>query len=190
MTKVKLFGKTGAFARFGRRNWIIVSAVLLIGVAVYLNYLWFYDPVSNIGYGDNNMDDNHTVNGDNTASDDKVSTEDSYFTSAALSRQNARDEALEVLQSVVTSEDAEDTAKSDALEEISKIALAIQNEANIEALVSAKGFEDCIAVISGDSVSVIVKQTDPLVASQVAQIYEIVYTETGILPANVNVIQK
>ncbi|MBQ7376733.1 MAG: SpoIIIAH-like family protein [Clostridia bacterium] len=189
MTKVKLFGKTGALAKFGRRNWIIVSAVLLIGVAVYLNYLWFYDPVSNIGYGDNNMDDNYT-SGNNAPSDDKVSTEDSYFTSAALSRQNARDEALEVLQSVVTSEDAEDTAKSDALEEISKIALAIQNEANIEALVSAKGFEDCIAVISGDSVSVIVKQADPLVASQVAQIYEIVYNETGILPANVNVIQK
>ncbi len=189
MTKVKLFGKSGALAKFGRRNWIIVSAVLLIGVAVYLNYLWFYDPVSNIGYGDNNMDDNY-ASGDSTPNDDKVSTEDSYFTSAALSRQNARDEALEVLQSVVTSEDAEDTAKSDALEEISKIALAIQNEANIETLVSAKGFEDCIAVISGDSVSVIVKQADPLVASQVAQIYEIVYNETGILPANVNVIQK
>ena len=76
------------------------------------------------------------------------------------------------------------------MEEISKIALAIQNEANIETLVSAKGFEECIAVISGDSVSVIVKQNDPLVASQVAQIYEIVYNETGILPANVNVIQK
>ena len=187
-TKVKLFGKSGMFARFGRRNWIIVCAVLLIGVAVYLNYLWFYDPVASIGYGENNMEDNYGGN-NNTAGNGTV-TGDAYFASAALSRQNARDEALEVLQSVVTSEDAEDTAKSEALEEISKIALAIQNEANIETLVSAKGFEECIAVISGDSVSVIVKQKDPLVASQVAQIYEIVYNETGILPANVNVIQK
>ncbi len=186
-TKVKLFGKSGMLAKFGRRNWIIVCAVLLIGVAVYLNYVWFYDPVASIGYGENNMEDNYN---DNSSAGGDTLTGDAYFASAALSRQNARDEALEVLQSVVTSEDAEDTAKSEALEEISKIALAIQNEANIETLVSAKGFEECIAVISGDSVSVIVKQNDPLVASQVAQIYEIVYNETGILPANVNVIQK
>ena len=108
-TKVKLFGKSGMFAKFGRRNWIIVCAVLLIGVAVYLNYVWFYDPVASIGYGENNMEDNYN---DNSSAGGDTLTGDAYFASAALSRQNARDEALEVLQSVVTSEDAEDTAKS------------------------------------------------------------------------------
>ena len=34
---------------------VVIVAVLLIGLAVYLNYRWFYDPVSDIGYGDSNM---------------------------------------------------------------------------------------------------------------------------------------
>ena len=50
----KLSGIKRFFGKVGRRNWIILSAVLLIGAAVYLNYLWFYDPADSVGYGDNN----------------------------------------------------------------------------------------------------------------------------------------
>ena len=42
------------FKHIGKRNLIIFSVMLLIGLAVYLNYLWFYDPVSDVGYGENN----------------------------------------------------------------------------------------------------------------------------------------
>ena len=35
---------------------VVASCALLVGLAVYLNYRWFYDPASALGYGDNNMD--------------------------------------------------------------------------------------------------------------------------------------
>ena len=74
--------------------------------------------------------------------------------------------------------------------EMASIALDIQNEANIESLVKAKGFENCVAVISGDKINVIVGSAEELVASQVAQINEIVYEATGILPTNVKIMRK
>ena len=189
----KIFGKDGAVMKFGKRNIIIVCAVLLIGLAVYLNYLWYYDSVSNIGYGDNNMSDqvgNNLTGDDLNASASVEDTSSAYFSATQLSRQQARDEALEVLEKVVSSEDALDVTKEQALEDISRIAAEIEKESNIEALVVAKGFEKCIAVVNGENASIIVKSDEELVSSQIAQISEIVYTSAGILPANTKIIQK
>jgi len=189
----KIFGKDGAVMKFGKRNIIIVCAVLLIGLAVYLNYLWYYDSVSNIGYGDNNMSDqagNNPTGEDLNASVSAEDTSSAYFSATQLSRQQARDEALEVLEKVVSSEDALDVTKEQALEDISRIAAEIEKESNIEALIVAKGFEKCIAVVNGENASIIVKSDEDLVSSQIAQISEIVYTSAGILPANTKIIRK
>lgn len=185
MTKEKIFGKQGFFAKIGKRNLLIIAAVLLIGVAVYLNYVWFYTPAGNLGYGDNNMENQY---GD-SAGTNVPTTGESYFTSAQLSREKARDEALEVLQTVVNSEDALQETKDAALSDISRIALDMEQEANIETLVIAKGFSNCVAVKNGDSVSVIV-ESDGLLPNQVAQIKEIVYEQTGVTPAGVKIIEK
>ena len=75
------------------------------------------------------------------------------------------------------------------MNDISAIADAIACEANIESLVKAKGFEDCIAVISDTGASVIVK-CETLTASEIAQIKEIVYEQAGVLPANLTIVQK
>ena len=185
MAKVNVFGKQGIFARIGKKNLLVLAAILLIGVAVYLNYIWFYNPMSDIGYGDNNMQNQY---GDQTQTNTN-NTVDSYFASAQLAREKARDEALDVLQTVVDSEDALQETKDAALADISRIALDMEQEANIESLVLAKGFSNCVAVINGDAISVIV-ETDGLLPSQVAQIKEIVYEQTGIKPAGIKIIEK
>ena len=89
----------GFFSRIGHRNVVILTAVLLIGAAVYLNYLWFYQP-TDVEYGSNNMVDNMT-GGDADADTETDGTVD-YFAAAALAREEARDEAMEVLQAVVS----------------------------------------------------------------------------------------
>ena len=53
----------------------------------------------------------------------------------------------------------------------------------------AKGFEECVAIISGDNASIIVK-SDGLLPNEVAQITEIVYEQAGILPTNMNIVEK
>lgn len=169
----------------GAKSAIVASCALLIGLAVYLNYQWFYDPSSSLGYGDNNMENNYSDSQTTGGGQEN----NNYFTAAALDREEARDEALDVLKLVTQSEEATEEAKAEATAKISKIAVDIQNEANIESLVKAKGFEDCVAVISEDAVSVIVK-AESLKAAEAAQILTIVYETTGISPERISIINK
>ena len=94
-----------------------------------------------------------------------------------------------MLKLVCESEDSSTEAKAEASGKISKIAVDIQNEANIESLVKAKGYEECIAIIGDDSVSVIVK-AETMQAADAAQIFAIVYETTGISPEKISIIQK
>ncbi len=170
--------------RFGRRSVVIACAVLLIAAAVVLNVVLFSgkdDTVDPATPSDGNVTDN----GDNTT----VSDQDGYFSATQVSRQRARDEALEVLQSVVDSESADEATKTEALLEIADLAKAMEAEANIETLILAKGFEQCVAVINGDTCSVVVNGTE-LQENQISQINEIVYEQTGIVPANIRIVTK
>ncbi len=178
--------KTNVFT-IGRKNLVMILSVLLIGGAVALNWILFSTPTQPT---DTPITD-QTPGGDNATvtPDANSSVVSDYFAQMAMERQKARDEAMEVLQNVVDSAQAEQTAKDEAYNKINQIADTIQQEANIETLIMAKGFEDCVAVIASDRVSVIVK-TEGLMEHEVVQIQEIVYLQCGILPTNVQIIEK
>ena len=181
MAKIKFRGEDGIFSKIGRRNLVVLCAVLIIGAAVALNFALFSENTP-VDYGSGMEGDAPT--------DTVPETGDTYFDAAALSRDQARDEALAVLQTVLSNEDALEETKTQALADISRIALEIEKESNIEALVRAKGFENCIAVLNGSSASIIVKGDAELIGSQVAQINEIVYEQAGVLPVNVKILCK
>jgi stage III sporulation protein AH len=174
--------------KVGRRNLIIACSVLLIGIAVLLNWVLFAGAASSDGYDGYDQPSGSLTppadNGDATA--DATNT---YFSATQISRQKARDEALEVLQAVVDNVDSSEDAKAEALAGISTIAEEIQKEANIESLLKAKGFEECIAVLNGEKITVVVS-ADTLQPAQLAQINAAVYEETGIAPTGVTVINK
>lgn len=174
--------------KIGKRNVAIACSVLLIGAAVLLNWLLFAGAKPNDGY-DGYDQPSGNVSVDTGGSADAGNDTDTYFSATVISRQKARDEALEVLQAVVDNVDAGEEAKNEALAGISAIADEIQKEANIESLITAKGFEECIAVLNGDSASIIVK-AESLQTAQIAQINAIVYEQTGITPAGVTIIHK
>ena len=172
--------------KIGKRNIIIACAVLLIGVAVLMNFILFSgtDTDGYDGY------DQPSGNLSDNAEDENSATDaNAYFSATQVSRQRARDEALEVLQAVVENVDATEAMKNEALAEIAVIAEEIQKEANIESLITAKGFEACVAVINDNTASIVVK-ADDLQAAQIAQINAIVYEQAGILPSAVTIIKK
>ena len=65
----------------------------------------------------------------------------------------------------------------------------MEAESNIESLIVAKGFEECVAVIRDGSASIVVK-SDGLKPAQISQINEIVYDQAGIKPVNVKIIER
>ena len=173
------------FITVGKRNIMIIGAVLLVCAAVCLNVLIFSgtDDDSYKGY---NEPSGSVGNNENEGSQ---SVSDNYFASVQVSRQRARGEAMEVLQSVVDNENADEASVSQALNDIAKLAMAIEQEANIETLIMAKGFEKCVAVINGDSARIIVSGSQ-LTQAQIAQINEIVYEQAKILPVNITITEK
>ncbi len=184
-----------AYQKIGKRNLIVALAILVIAGAVYVNYRIFSDPIGTIGYGTNNMEDTYgaAAGGDSAGDGQSLeagkASEDTYFAATVLSRQKARDEALGVLQTVVESAEAMQETKAQAFADISQIAKDIENEANIETLIEAKGFENCVAVVNGSTVNIVVK-SDGLLPSEIAQINEIVYEQAGTLPVNVKIVER
>lgn len=187
--KFKEFKESSAkvVKKIGKKSIIAVMAVFVIGVAVLLNFILMEkpEPVPELG---SNLSD---VAGllENSDGAEQTGTTSDYFANIVLNRQSARDEAMEVLMTVTDSTTAVEEVKSSAYNDIEQIASDIENEANIETLVQAKGFEQCIAVVNGKSASIIVKK-DALTPGEVAQISEIAYEAAGILPSDLNIIVK
>jgi len=105
-----------------------------------------------------------------------------YFARARYERDCARSEAVELL-----SVSAIDGEKSTALDE--KIALYAQNansETAIENLVLAKGFDDCVAFVDEEGVSVVVK-AEKLDSASVAKIKDIIIDQTGVMATKIKI---
>lgn len=185
--------------RVGAKNMIIVCAVLVCGVAIGLNFLLAgaNGKKNDSGYKINSdyyaalLEADGTDKADTTGADEDAAapSRDEYFDTAAYNRDRARDEAIQVLSAVVENETALQEIRDQAGADIAALAANMSAESNIEELIKAKGFEDCVAIINGDNVSVIVK-SDGLLPNEVAQITEIVYEQSGILPTHMNIVEK
>ena len=189
------------FEKIGRRNLVIAGAVALIVTAVAVNWVVFsgndkddgykYDSSAgmNTGYGT-------TLSpgavGDETTkpTGSELNPTDSYFSSVEISRQRARDEALEVLNAVVDNDQASEDVKAEALAEIQSIAKEMAQESNIESILMGKGFTQCIAVINGDTANIVVQTEGQLQSAQLAQINAVVYEQAGIEPINITIVAK
>ena len=182
------------------KAFITVGCVVLICVAVFVSTLVSPAPDNAVdGNGEDRVLGN-TVLVDAETKNEAADTEadadananpetaDDLFAMAIINRTQVRDSALEVLREIAANPDTLPDAKEDALSSISAIADDMTAEANIETLVRAKGIEECVAVISGASCSVIVN-TSGLNAEELTQITDIVYEQTGISVANITVVE-
>jgi len=172
------------FKNKAKRNGIIVGAIALVALAIFLNVMLFS---SDAPIFEPNNPTLSTTAGENV--DVSNPTEESYFAMAEQNRTNAYDTAYNTLLAVTTSANATEEAKDAAFREITVLASNKQAEANIETLIKAKGFEECVAVISGSHIDIVVK-SDGLEANQRAQIQEIVLKQTQIPPSDITIIEK
>lgn len=118
-----------------------------------------------------------------------IQSSDDYFATARLNREEARDNSLAILQETVDDPEASQEAINSASESITAMASATLQESKIESLITAKGYEDCVAFIGDNSVSVVVKaKSDTLASADVAKITDIVVGETKFAASDVKVI--
>jgi stage III sporulation protein AH len=170
--------------------------VLFVCVALYLSWSYgreedeipVFDPVAGLG-GESlgNLDDS-ALNADGVY-DFAVTPVSTYFDEARLSRRKARDTALSILSEAVEREGVSQEIRDNAGGEIAKMAQNALIEANIENMVIAKGFDDCVAIIGQDGVSIIVAEPfGGMTAADAAMITDIVITESSIRAADIKIV--
>lgn len=192
-----------------KRNAVVAAIVLFVCVAVYLN--WSYNrEAADSGkiLGQAALVGGHTTDpllagkageGDADGKDGAAAIPGTsqaptggsgYFASARLNRQQARDSALTMLQQSAGDETADEAMKKEMTTAIETMANTTVSEAQIENLVTAKGYADCVAFVSDGSASVVVAANgDGLSNADIARITEIVTGETGLSATQIKIIE-
>ncbi|MEA4965738.1 MAG: SpoIIIAH-like family protein [Oscillospiraceae bacterium] len=184
-----------------KRNLVIAAVLLFVCAGVYLNWLRGQSATdltdtldADVVLGDSTMVMSETDPTEeaslSAAMEDQAQTlsANEYFSEMRLSRQEARDSAVELLQQAMSYDDEEQsTAASTQLTEIVSDSLA---EAQIESLVVAKGYTDCVAYMADDVISVAVAAPEEgLQKTDVALISDIVTSQTDYALADVRIIE-
>lgn len=192
-----------------KRNAVVAAIVLFVCAAVYLN--WSYSKESEADaeaaasgklLGEATLvsgsSDDPLLDGDASADTENDGTQtgqvsgggEDYFANARINRQQARDSALSILQETIASEHSDQGAKDEANAAIQTMAAATVSEAQIENLVTAKGYRDCVAFLGESSVSVVVSRVEGgMTEADTARIMEIVMEETGLTADQITIIE-
>lgn len=176
-----------------KKNLIAAAVLVTVCAGIYVNWLYTEDQSTA------NLTD--TLNADKLMSSDMLvmadgsvldvgdqTTISEYFAAVRLSRQEARDSAVTLLQEAMAyNNDAEEVQTNAQLEEIVQTALC---EAQIESLVIAKGYADCVAYMSEDGISVAVASPEGgLQQADVAVIADIVLSQSSLEMKDIRVVE-
>lgn len=172
-----------------KRNAVVATVLLFVCAAVYLNWRYAGDVAQQAqdevqqeenGGTTRVLGDAALVGGEIVDVTQPQVTVSSYFDTARLSRQQSRDNALSLLREASEQENVDQAALDEANRAIQTLAGYTMLETQIENLVIAKGYADCVVFMSENSISVVVSAAeDGLQTEDVAKITDIVLTETG-----------
>ena len=204
--------KKADWSQLWKRNAVVAAIALFVCAAVYLNWSYGKDADTDAGktLGQSAMvggkTDDPLVNGDSSApisvledgDGDAQTTGDTqsggsgsaYFATARLNRQQARDSALSLLQDAAAREDADDAVKNQLNDNIQTMANYTVTEAQIENLVVAKGYTDCVAFIGEDTLSLAVSAPEGgLTEADTAKIVDVVNQTAGFTADQIKIIE-
>ena len=178
-----------------KRNAVVGTMAVLVCAAAALN--WRYSSELPAEETDKILGEAELVSGQETVEENGLAVDEhtvytgsDYFSSARLTRQQARDNAIALLREAAAQEDADEAAATVASEGIQVLASYTLKEAQIENLVTAKGYVDCVAFMGDTSVSVVVSTEDgELTAEDVAKITDIAMTETGLNASAIKIME-
>ena len=174
-----------------KKNLMAAAVLLVVCFGIYMN--WMYTNSTDVADLTDVLDAETVLSENGIVMDNGVSNMDTdvgsdYFAAVRLSRQEARDSAVNLLQEAMAYGDSTQQQQSNAqLEKIVQTGLC---EAQIESLVIAKGYSDCVAYMSDSGISVAVASPEGGIDnSDVAVIADIVLTQTELSMEQIRVVE-
>ena len=171
------------------RNLTMLAVMMFVCAAVALN--WTYN--NRWGTPDTEMvyaEDAAMLAAETSFEESLMTAGSEYFAEARLTRQLSRDEALSLLETAASSEGASQETIDSVMNAISAMATCSMQESQIENLLIAKDFEDCVVYIGNNCVTVAVPSPlDGLTQEAVAKITEIICSETDYEASQLSIIE-
>ncbi len=175
-----------------KKNMVAGAVLVAVCLGIYANWVYSEDQaalnLTDTLDSEKILSSDTLVMGDTDLLSADPSTMSDYFAAVRLSRQQARDSAVTLLQEAMAYGEDTKTAQSNAqLEQIVQTALC---EAQIESLVIAKGYADCVAYIAEEGISVAVATPEGGLAKEdVAVIADIVMTQSEFTMEDIHVVE-
>ena len=179
-----------------KKNLVAGAVLVTVCAGIYLNWIYTEENIATdlteTIDTEKVMSEDSLILGEDLAAiaagEDLETTSDDYFAAVRLSRQQARDSAIELLQEAMSYGDGGKEAESSVeLEDIVQTALS---EAQIESLIIAKGYADCVAYMSPEGISVAVAAPEGgLQREDVAVIADIVMSQSQYTLDSIRVVE-
>lgn len=113
-----------------------------------------------------------------------------FFEQARLKREKAHDEAMDTIQKTMKSSALSAEEKKEFTAQMTANLEDLHAENEIETLIKAKGFADCLCFLqSGRADLTVMTSGEPLSAAQVAQIRDVVLSKTSVTAQNITVVE-
>ena len=185
--------------RVWKKNLVAAAVLITVCAGIYVNWLYTEEnAAANLADtldAEKVMSDESLVLSEDMVAiaggEEVATTAADYFAAVRLSRQQARDSAVNLLQDAMayatTAEGTKDVESAMELEDIVQTALC---EAQIESLIIAKGYTDCVAYMSAEGISVAVSAPENgLQEADVAVIADIVLTQSDYSMDDIRVVE-
>lgn len=179
-----------------KKNLVAAAVLVTVCSGIYLNWLYTEDAatanLTDTLDAEKMMGEDTLVLSEDMAAlaagEDPETTAEDYFAAVRLSRQEARDNALNLLQEAMAYSE-ESKAQESALE-LEQIVQTALSEAQIESLVIAKGYTDCVAYMTNEGISVAVSAPEGgLQQADVAVIADIVLNQSDYTMSDIRIVE-
>lgn len=181
-----------------KKNLVAAAILITVCAGIYVNWLYTEDNAAasledSLDAEKVMSDDSLALEGDMAAiaaGEDVATTASDYFAAVRLSRQQARDNAVNLLQEAMAYADTTSSKELESAASLDNIVQTALSEAQIESLVIAKGYADCVAYMSGDGISVAVSSPEGgLQQADVAVIADIVMSQSDYTMSDIRVVE-
>ena len=178
-----------------KRNAVIATVLVFICAGVYLN--WSYNQkektpeLTQTLSAEQVMGETTMVIADTSEEAEPAANMDAadYFAQVRLSRQESRDSAVELLEETIAYDEGTEVGEA-ACQTLNNIVGTALSEAQIESLVIAKGYDDCVTYINDGVVCVAVSApAEGLSEAAAALISDVVRSQTDYPLSQVRIIE-
>ena len=170
-----------------KKNLVAAAVLVTVCAGIYVNWMYTEDKAADnltdtLDYEKVMNDDSLVLSEDMAAiaaGEDVTTTAKDYFAAVRLSRQQARDNAVNLLQEATTYNAEDENKDSESAMQLEDIVQTALSEAQIESLIIAKGYQDCVAYMTSEGISVAVSAPDGgLQSADVAVIADVVMSQS------------